>query len=75
MNDEKVIPLAPQRTVAARSATARKCPMCGRPARAETRPFCSRRCAELDLGRWLRGGYRVPTDEPVTDAAADDDDD
>jgi hypothetical protein len=29
--------------------TARKCPICGRPAEADFRPFCSRRCADLDL--------------------------
>ena len=37
--------------------------MCNAPARRETRPFCSRRCADADLGRWLTGAYRVPTDE------------
>lgn len=40
-----------------------KCPICGRPAQTETRPFCSRRCADVDLGRWLGGHYAVPTDE------------
>lgn len=28
------------------------------------KPFCSKRCADLDLGQWLTGGYAVPTDEP-----------
>jgi endogenous inhibitor of DNA gyrase (YacG/DUF329 family) len=37
--------------------------MCNAPSRKETRPFCSRRCADADLGRWLTGAYRVPTDE------------
>ena len=27
------------------------------------KPFCSKRCADIDLGRWLKEGYRVPTDE------------
>ncbi len=36
------------------------CPICGRPAAKEFRPFCSRRCAEVDLGRWLTGQYRIP---------------
>lgn len=40
-----------------------RCPVCNAPARRETRPFCSRRCADADLGRWLTGAYRVPTDE------------
>jgi endogenous inhibitor of DNA gyrase (YacG/DUF329 family) len=29
------------------------------------RPFCSKRCADVDLGRWLKGGYAIPTDEHV----------
>ncbi|TLU73541.1 DNA gyrase inhibitor YacG [Lichenicoccus roseus] len=37
------------------------CPICGRPTSASTRPFCSRRCAEVDLGRWFSGTYRVPS--------------
>jgi endogenous inhibitor of DNA gyrase (YacG/DUF329 family) len=39
------------------------CPICGAPAVPDHRPFCSKRCAEIDLGRWLKGGYRVPTEE------------
>jgi endogenous inhibitor of DNA gyrase (YacG/DUF329 family) len=37
-----------------------RCPICGKPATREHRPFCSKRCAEIDLGRWLKGGYAVP---------------
>lgn len=40
------------------------CPICGRPTVAEFRPFCSRRCADIDLGRWFSEGYRVPEVEP-----------
>lgn len=36
------------------------CPVCGKPGRAATMPFCSRRCADIDLGRWLKGGYVIP---------------
>ncbi len=50
--DAKVVPL--QR---------RSCTMCGRPAGARFRPFCSRRCADLDLGHWLKEDYRIPSDE------------
>ncbi|HLY78250.1 MAG TPA: DNA gyrase inhibitor YacG, partial [Caulobacteraceae bacterium] len=32
--------------------TERKCPICGRPTEPDQRPFCSRRCADLDLQRW-----------------------
>jgi hypothetical protein len=36
------------------------CPICGKPSRRASRPFCSKRCADVDLGRWLNGVYRVP---------------
>ena len=36
------------------------CPICGKPSVRDARPFCSRRCADVDLGRWLKGVYRVP---------------
>jgi len=40
------------------------CPICGKPADAKLTPFCSRRCADVDLGRWLNEVYTVPGDEP-----------
>ena len=43
--------------------TQRKCPVCGRPAEADYRPFCSRRCADVDLQRWFSGAYAVPAAE------------
>jgi endogenous inhibitor of DNA gyrase (YacG/DUF329 family) len=39
------------------------CPICQRPTVADYRPFCSRRCADVDLGRWLTGGYAIPVDD------------
>jgi endogenous inhibitor of DNA gyrase (YacG/DUF329 family) len=36
------------------------CPICGKQAAEALRPFCSRRCADVDLGRWLTGQYRIP---------------
>ena len=48
-------------------AHVKKCPICGRPAADEARPFCSTRCKEVDLHRWLSGGYVI--------AATNDDDD
>ncbi len=50
-----------------RARTQRACPICDKPAVAESRPFCSKRCADIDLGRWFSGRYRIPTDE-VPDA-------
>jgi endogenous inhibitor of DNA gyrase (YacG/DUF329 family) len=40
-------------------AKAQWCPICGKPALEATRPFCSRRCRDLDLARWLGGSYVV----------------
>jgi len=40
-----------------------RCPICGQPSRHETRPFCSQRCADRDLARWLGGAYRIPSEE------------
>lgn len=39
------------------------CPICDKETDAEYRPFCSKRCADVDLGKWLKGSYRVPSDE------------
>lgn len=39
-----------------------KCPICGRAAVPHYRPFCSRRCADVDLGRWLTGRYAIPAE-------------
>lgn len=40
------------------------CPICGKAAVHRYRPFCSARCADVDLGRWMRGDYAVPSDDP-----------
>ena len=37
-----------------------KCPICDKLAAERFKPFCSRRCADLDLGSWLKGGYAIP---------------
>ena len=42
---------------------ARKCPICGKPATQANYPFCSPRCQDIDLNRWLSDSYRAPTDE------------
>ncbi len=50
------------------------CPICSTPTVAKYRPFCSRRCADVDLSRWLRGAYAIPGqlegDEDGDDTAA-----
>jgi hypothetical protein len=73
--DSETAPRAaePASNVASFTATGRgkPCPICGRPSIVEMRPFCSKRCADIDLGRWLGEAYRVPAiEQPST---ADDD--
>jgi len=48
------------------------CPICHRETDPKYRPFCSRRCADVDLGNWLKGAYAIPaaeedTPDPETD--------
>jgi endogenous inhibitor of DNA gyrase (YacG/DUF329 family) len=43
--------------------TAAKCPICGKPTAPEHRPFCSARCANVDLQRWLSDRYVLPASE------------
>lgn len=42
------------------SPAEKKCPICGKPAVERYRPFCSKRCADVDLHRWLSGAYAIP---------------
>ncbi len=39
------------------------CPICNRPAEQEFKPFCSKRCADIDLGKWLTGSYAIPSSD------------
>jgi endogenous inhibitor of DNA gyrase (YacG/DUF329 family) len=48
---------------AAAGRKTRPCPICGKPAKEATRPFCSKRCRDVDLNRWLSGAYVVPGSE------------
>jgi uncharacterized protein len=41
------------------AAPTRPCPICGKPAAFAERPFCSKRCANVDLHRWLGGVYSI----------------
>jgi len=57
-----------QGTSGKESVTAKPCPICGKPAAGASRPFCSERCRDVDLNRWLSNSYAIP-------AAKDDDED
>ncbi|MEM9096826.1 MAG: DNA gyrase inhibitor YacG [Pseudomonadota bacterium] len=51
--------------------TARKCPICGKPRVHEHRPFCSKRCADIDLGKWAGGVYAIPGEEVAVSSGTD----
>ncbi|HKL44897.1 MAG TPA: DNA gyrase inhibitor YacG [Roseovarius sp.] len=40
------------------------CPICGKTTDQRFRPFCSKRCADVDLGKWLDGDYALPSNDP-----------
>jgi uncharacterized protein len=46
-----------------RKTSARLCPLCGEPTDEPFKPFCSKRCADIDLNRWLSGVYAVPVQD------------
>ena len=43
------------------------CPICGKPQEQMFRPFCSKRCADVDLARWLKGHYAIPAQSDPDD--------
>ena len=53
MPDKKVTRLRPTRP----------CPICGKPSVQAFHPFCSSRCSDIDLGKWLSGSYVIPAEE------------
>ncbi|MCR8549826.1 DNA gyrase inhibitor YacG [Salipiger sp. P9] len=40
------------------------CPICGKPTEVKYRPFCSKRCADVDLAKWVSGSYAIPSTDP-----------
>lgn len=58
--------VAPKEAKATQEAKTASCPVCGKPAGAAHDPFCSARCADVDLNRWLTGTYAIPG-RPVED--------
>jgi len=43
------------------STVSKPCPICGKPSVAASKPFCSDRCKDVDLNRWLSGSYVIPS--------------
>jgi uncharacterized protein len=48
-----------------------KCVICGKPKDEKYRPFCSKRCADVDLNRWFTGGYAIAAEEGVVDESSE----
>jgi endogenous inhibitor of DNA gyrase (YacG/DUF329 family) len=44
------------------------CPICAKETDQKYRPFCSKRCADIDLAKWLSGSYAIPSAEPLDDS-------
>jgi len=80
MSNDNTPPADPGRTgpqpafaadAAPKGDTGRPCAICGKPSLHAFRPFCSKRCADLDLSRWLNGVYAVPASGPPEDDEED----
>lgn len=54
------MPAKPPKDAGSGQGTEKPCPICGKPAIPASRPFCSERCRDVDLNRWLSGSYVVP---------------
>jgi len=61
-----------QKPKEAAEAAGRRCPICGEPTETAYRPFCSARCRDVDLGRWLGGGYVIAGGQADADEDGDD---
>ena len=57
------------------AVTGALCPICGKPSEPRFRPFCSKRCADVDLQRWFTGSYRIAGAEQDDDADQRENDD
>ena len=54
------MPADPPKAAAPREGRAKACPICGKPAMEASKPFCSERCRDVDLNRWLSNSYAIP---------------
>jgi endogenous inhibitor of DNA gyrase (YacG/DUF329 family) len=52
--------MPPERKKRAARGKGKPCPICGKPAVEASQPFCSERCRDVDLNRWLSGSYAIP---------------
>ncbi|MES2750768.1 MAG: DNA gyrase inhibitor YacG [Pseudomonadota bacterium] len=56
---------------AAKARSAKTCPICGKPSVEASKPFCSERCRDVDLNRWLSGSYAIPARDSDNEDDAD----
>ena len=54
--------------------TRKACPICGKATEEKFKPFCSKRCADVDLHRWMSGSYAIPVTEDEEEAEPREDD-
>ena len=64
------MPAEPPKGAVPGQGSPKKCPICAKPANDASKPFCSERCRDVDLNRWLSGSYVVPG-RPEADEDAD----
>lgn len=64
--------MANEDPVAVKTVGRGRCPICGEPTAMDYRPFCSGRCRDADLSRWLRGRYAIPGGQVDADEDGDD---
>jgi endogenous inhibitor of DNA gyrase (YacG/DUF329 family) len=62
------MPAKPPADAKAGKASAKPCPICGKPATEASKPFCSERCRDVDLNRWLSDSYAIPAKDDEEDA-------
>jgi len=65
---------SPSKNEPLRAAKPGRCPICESPSLAEYEPFCSKRCADVDLHRWFAEGYAIPAAEDDSDGTPADPD-
>jgi uncharacterized protein len=54
------MPAKPPEDAGSGKSGAKPCPICGKPAVEASKPFCSERCRDVDLNRWLSNSYAIP---------------
>lgn len=67
MADSKIANAEPKASAVTRLRPTKPCPICKKPSKQKFHPFCTARCANIDLNRWLTGAYAIPVTEDEED--------